>query len=321
MKMTECIEEYVNAKRAAGVCFNTAAGILKCFAKNHRDKTLDEITEHQVVEFLDLPLSSDVNWQNKYGTLKGFFEYWKPRCPLQAIPMPKRRRYLPTRYLIPHIYLTSEVEKLIGAIRNLERWRGFAIDPLTYRTFILVIYGTGCSTGEARSLPLSSVDLKRGELAIHSRRRVRRIPLCAQLQNSLRIYIQHRMRGFNSTSTNLFLTKTGGALPFNTIYKMFRRIRKAAAILTENDHTPTLRDFRPTFAVQRLSEWHKRGLDLEKMVPALAAYMGYSSWSAIERYLRFTPEHFRKQMNMLSSNHAHRHWRDNASLMRFLSSL
>lgn len=321
MTITECIEEYVNTKRASGLCFDQAAAKLSSFAKDHRGTLLDRITERDVVAFLESPSNCYRTWQDRYGVLKGFFAYWKPRYPLQSIPMPRPRRNLPQRYLVPHIYSPLEFERLICATRNLKASHGFAVDPCTYRTFLLVIYGTGCSTREARDLSVNDVNLKRKELTIHNGRRARRIPLCPRLYQLLNVYTRSRLHRSGCSSTNLFLTRSGRVLASNTMYQTFRSLRRTAAVPIEGNRQPSLRDFRPTFAVQRLSEWHERGLDLEKMVPALAAYMGYASWKAIERYLRFTPEYFRKQLNMLSPNHTHRHWRDNPALVGFLSSL
>jgi integrase/recombinase XerD len=320
MSITECIEEYVKTKREAGLYCNYAAGILSRFANTHRGKGLDEVTEQEVTEYLESPSNSDSTWQNKYGALKGVFEYWKPRYPLQTIPMPRRRRILPQRFLVPHIYLPSEIERLIYATRNLKKSQGFIIDPRTFRTLLLVIYGAGCSTGEARDLSLDDIDLKRRQLNIRNGRRARRIPVCVQLHRILETYMRSRLHRRDSSSTNLFLTRTGIALTSNVICQSFRSLRRSAAVPMENDRNPSLRDFVPTFAVQRLSEWHKRGLDLEKMVPALAAYMGYASRQAIERYLRFTPEYFQKQLNMICQNGPHMHWRDDPALMSFLSS-
>jgi integrase len=321
MTVTDCIEEYVKAKKVSGLSFDFGAGRLRCFAKNFREQPLDQITEGQTSEFLGLPPNGDVNWQHKYGLLKGFFEYWKPRYPLRTIPLPSRRRSLPQQYLLPHIYLPEEVKRLIRATRDLQKCHSFAIDPRTYRAFLLVLYGTGCSTGEARNLSISDVDLKRREVTIHNGRRVRKIPLCPQLQCILSSYLRYRIGRFDGASTNLFVNRSGKALVRNTIYQTFRTLRKASGIRPERDRNPSLRDFRPTFAVQRLSEWHKRNLDFEKMVPALAAYMGYVGWKAIERYLCFTPDHFGRQLKALSPRHMHEHWRDDPRLMKFLASL
>src|ERR1700722_15198111 len=44
----------------------------------------------------------------------------------------------------------------------------------------------------------------------------------------------------------------------------------------------------------------KGGADLNRMLPALAAYMGLVGLTATERYMALTPERFRKELSKLS---------------------
>jgi hypothetical protein len=62
----------------------------------------------------------------------------------------------------------------------------------------------------------------------------------------------------------------------------------------------------------------KRGSDLNRMLPALAAYMGLSDLSSTERFLKLTPERFRKTVAKLSPKKSRKRWRDDPELMRFL---
>jgi integrase/recombinase XerD len=64
--------------------------------------------------------------------------------------------------------------------------------------------------------------------------------------------------------------------------------------------SPRIQDFRTTFAVHRITAWINAGADLNRLLPALAAYMGRRSLLSGESYLRLTPERFRKQLNSLS---------------------
>jgi hypothetical protein len=57
------------------------------------------------------------------------------------------------------------------------------------------------------------------------------------------------------------------------------------------------------------------------MLPALAVYMGQSGLGATDKYLLMTPEHFRKQLNLLSPKCGKTRWRDDKKLMQFLSTL
>jgi len=49
-------------------------------------------------------------------------------------------------------------------------------------------------------------------------------------------------------------------------------------------------DFRHAFAVQRLSQWYRQGVDLHSRLPWLSAYMGHTDILGTETYLTATPE-------------------------------
>jgi hypothetical protein len=84
---------------------------------------------------------------------------------------------------------------------------------------------------------------------------------------------------------------------------------------------PRIADLRVTFAVNRITSWLGDGTEMNKMLPALAAYLGHIGLYSVDRYLRLTPERFRKQLCALSPRQSRKHWRDDESTMRFLASL
>jgi hypothetical protein len=86
-------------------------------------------------------------------------------------------------------------------------------------------------------------------------------------------------------------------------------------------YQPRLDDLRCTFAVHRITSWVRNGADLNRMLPALAAYMGQMGLGATERYLAMTPERFRKALNKLSPARSRNKWRNDPALMKFLVSL
>lgn len=94
------------------------------------------------------------------------------------------------------------------------------------------------------------------------------------------------------------------AKPINevTLSKSFQRLRRIAGICRNDGgcYQPRIHDLRHTFAVHRLTAWYKQGLDVQSMLPALSAYMGFVCLDAADRYLRLTPERLRKQLLKLS---------------------
>ena len=49
-------------------------------------------------------------------------------------------------------------------------------------------------------------------------------------------------------------------------------------------------DVRHAFAVHRLTDWNRKGLDVHARLPWLSAYMGHSNVLGTEDYLHATPE-------------------------------
>ena len=82
-----------------------------------------------------------------------------------------------------------------------------------------------------------------------------------------------------------------------------------------------MQDFRPTFAVHRITCWMRTRANLNRLLPALAVYMGHANLHTTQKYLFMTPERFRKQLNKLSPRGRHGHWRDDKDVMTFLTSL
>jgi hypothetical protein len=80
-------------------------------------------------------------------------------------------------------------------------------------------------------------------------------------------------------------------------------------------------DLRITFAVHRITSWIRNGANLNRMLPALAAYMGQVGLGATDRYLLLTPERYRKQLDILSPMRGKKHWRDDKELMAFVRTL
>ena len=74
---------------------------------------------------------------------------------------------------------------------------------------------------------------------------------------------------------------------------MYYGFEQACAVAGVNAHADKpLRphDLRHRFAVTRLAEWHRQKLDVQSMLPLLAAYLGHVRYSDTAYYITATPE-------------------------------
>jgi len=53
---------------------------------------------------------------------------------------------------------------------------------------------------------------------------------------------------------------------------------------------PRLHDLRATFAVHRLEEWYRQGVDVQSRLGSLSTYLGHINIASTQRYLPMTAE-------------------------------
>lgn len=323
MNLTEAIESYIERKRSQGLEFGKAAQNLVAFGRHIGSVSLERVTAREVLAFLNGPKTSPATWEKKYGLLRGFFEFWSARGEIQNLPLPAKQKATP-RSFFPHIYTHTEIRALLNATHRSQKQVWCNIAPLTLRTVLIFLYGTGALVGEAIRLLVDDVDLKKSAITIRGNRfnRSRTIPIGPDLRGALEKYLASRQRQ-DTKDIHFFLSKENRGLNTSTLGHTFPRLRRISGINWQDDATyqPRMHDLRHTFAVHRITGWIKHGADLNRMLPALAVYMGQAGLRSTEKYLSLTPERFRAQLIKLSSRRSRKRWRDDPELMKFLSQL
>jgi integrase len=322
MKLSDCIETYVIKKRAAGLIFYKGECNLVAFHRYIGDLHLDQINTEQVQMYLDKVHISTATWRLKYQVLERFFEFWYFRGEIPEFFMPPPKAPV-CQSFIPYIFTRSEIRALLKAtVRNQKPIR--RVEKQTLRTFILILYATGALVGEVLNLMQKDIDLKTGMVTITGggASRSRQIPIGPDLQNVLRKYLAWRSKN-NLTNAHLLVTKNDLPISVSIVVKNWRRLRTFAGIIRRDgsSYQPRMHDLRYTFAVHRITSWISNGADLNRMLSALAAYMGQVGLGATDRYLHLTPERFRRELNKLSPGRKKGNWRDNKVLMEFLAAL
>ena len=236
--------------------------------------------------------------------------------------MPPIRTPCPQTF-VPYVYSQTELRLLLKGTRFSQKRDACKIESQTLRMLLLFLYGTGALTGEALRLRREDVDLKSDLVTIRGGRfnRVRRIPIGPDLHKRLRQFVDSVSQ--KNRSANFFANRDGSAIKARILGKSFERLRRLSGIARHDGarYQPRVHDLRATFAVHRLTAWFKQGAGMNRMLPALSAYLGQVGLGSTERYLSMTPERFRKQLVKLSPQRRKRRWRDNPSLMKFLAEL
>jgi integrase/recombinase XerD len=324
MTLAEAIGLYVNNKRANGIGFHKGESNFQGLYRRIGDRQLSEIRPQDVFRFLDGPNTSNVTFRGKHSLLRHFFEFMAARELMPEFSMPPNRP-LVRQTFTPYIYSREELRRLLKATRYRSRWAfNVLVSPQTVRAFLVSLYATGALVGELIRLRGKDVDLNAGIMMIHSNRfgRTRKLPLSADLLKELQKYDRWKKRKGLSGEA-FFLRDDETPLVARSLNGIFQRLRERARILRNDDavYQPRMHDLRSTFAVHRITSWVKKKADLNKLLPALAVYMGQSGLASTERYFYLTPERFREDLEKLSPSRRHRRWRDDARLMQFLATL
>jgi site-specific recombinase XerD len=170
------------------------------------------------------------------------------------------------------------------------------MQPLVFRTLLLVLYSTGIRVGEALRLSLRDVDLQSRVLTIRDTKffKSRLVPLGLRLTAEL-VAFQKRRNSLPTPQLEdsaFFASSTGRAIPYQHIITLFQRVRTAAGIQRDegSSYPPRLHDLRHTAAVHRIVAWYRDGSDVQHLLPQLATYLGHKDLRGTQHYLTMTPE-------------------------------
>ena len=217
-----------------------------------------------------------VNFLREYG-----------RCDFVPQPAPRV-----VRSFTPHIFSHEEIGQFFKAADNIAYKRQA---PLAYKIYPLLfrmLYCCGVRVSEAASLRTEHVDVENGILTIldakHNKDRL--VPMSTSLTNLCQIYTEKTL---SAGSEFFFPAPDGGQMHTGTIYTRFRDLLwKAGIPHGGRGKGPRLHDFRHSFAVHRLAEWSKSGIDLYTTIKILSVYLGHVDLASTQCYLRLTADVF-----------------------------
>ena len=294
MRLGTAIRKYVAAKRSSGMAFENGQYILRVFTRIAGCRTsISKLPSDVVRTFLSSHGPGTRYWNEKYHILNGFWTFAIQRGYTDWSPLPARA-LKELRLFSPHIYTHDELKRLLAGIHTCqEKW--CRLEPISFRTSILLLYGAGLRIGEAIRLTCSDVDLSDSTLTIRCTKfyKTRRVAISSQLCDVLREYDDNRRaRGHLRYEGSPFLTyNNGDAVRRGLLEDAFRRLRHHVGIgPTKGRGQPRIHDLRHTFAVHRVIAWYRSGLDVQRLLPGLSTHLGHVDLASTQVYLTMTPE-------------------------------
>lgn len=201
---------------------------------------------------------------------------------------------LPYRYhrRPPYIYSNDEVKGLIKAAHQLQS--PLRLRAATYSTLFGLLAVTGMRISEPISLNQKDVDLMHGILTVYKTKfgKSRLIPIHPSTQKALQRYESLRRRIFPKPRTErFFISEEGTRLTYWTVRDTFVKLSRRIRLRGPHDsHGPRLQDFRHSFATRTLLAWYRNGMNVDRHMPELSAYLGHAHVTDTYWYLSAVPE-------------------------------
>jgi integrase/recombinase XerD len=285
------VRDYLSLRRSFGYVLAGQDRPLADFAGYLERTGLDTVTVEAAVAWAVQPEATPLRHFQRLAMVRGFATYLHAIDPRGEVPpkdlLPEARRRVP-----PHIYSGEEIAELIRASRRLRP----VLRAVTIETAIGLLAVTGLRSGELVRLNRADVDLQAGRLRIIATKfkRSREIALHPTTVEALDALRQKRDRYWPQPATiAFFVSGRGSRLSQSQLEQTFAQLVNQVGLAPPSGsraRRPRLHDLRHSFTVATLLGWHRAGLDVQALLPALSAQLGHVDPASTYWYMTGVPE-------------------------------
>jgi integrase len=291
-ELRKALEEYLAVRRKLGFKLQRAGKLLYDFILFTEKEGVSFITTELALRWATQSSDCQKAWSaQRLNIVRGFAKYQSVMDPRTEVPS---QELLPYRYLRrpPYIYSNDEVKRLIKAAQQLQSPLG--LRAATYRTVFGLLVVTGMRISEPIGLNRKDVDLINGILTVNQTKfgKSRLIPIHPSTQKALQRYESLRRRIFSKPRTeSFFISEQGTRLTDWTVRQTFVKLSRQIGLRGPQDsHGPRIQDFRHSFATRTLLAWYHKGVNVDRHMPELSAYLGHAHVTDTYWYLSAVPQ-------------------------------
>lgn len=295
IELAQDIDEFLRFKRHLGSPYQRGEATLRNFQRYVAAHT-DAATQPFALEaMLSAWLARRSGCQPvtitiELGVLRQLCRYRQRRDPTRFVPGRDWAPQATTSRFLPYVFSIEQVRALIQAAQT---YPGHQVTPLTLSTLLQILYCTGLRIGEATRLQCADVHLESCMFYVRaSKGKTRWVPFASDLGQVLSDYLARRPASAGTDATAPFLlNRRGDALSSQAASDAIRRLLRRSGLKPARGRCgPRPYDLRHTFAVHRLTQWSRQGVDLQAQLPWLSAYMGHDNMLGTEVYLHASAE-------------------------------
>jgi integrase/recombinase XerD len=290
--LRKALDRYLAFRRSLGYKLITHGRALPHFIAFLHARGAEFITTELALAWAQQPEQvTQAYHASRLSIVRDFARYLSATDPRNQVP-PQGLLLAQPQRAQPYIYTDEEI---VGLIRQASRLQTpGALRPSTYGMLFGLLAVTGMRVGEALALDRADVDLRHSVLTVRKGKfnKTRIIPVHDSTRDRLGAYARRRDRFIPAPSADsFFLSDRGTRMLYNSVLCTFINcacvvgLRQSAAI-----RGPRLHDLRHTFAVKTLTTWYRSGINPERRLPLLSAYLGHVKVSNTYWYLSAVPE-------------------------------
>lgn len=228
----------------------------------------------------------------RLSQVRGFLAFLRASFPDTEVP--DHHLLARSRRPMPYLFTAADIIRLLEATVTMRPRH--SLRPLLWRTLIGLLASTGLRVSEALRLKIGDLMLEADpphlRIVETKFRKSRLVPLHPTTADRLQQFAQQRRQlGYNALSDFFLMSELGQGLARSCVWLSFRRLTHRLGILPrDGGRHPSLGCLRHTFAVERLREWYRDGVDVQAMIPNLSVYLGHLRPEESYWYLTATPE-------------------------------
>ena len=291
----DALTKYLATRRALGTQLRWPESSLRRFVDFVDAESAEFVTTELAVRWAVQSVGVQrATHARRLAIVRGFAAWLQATDTRTEVPA---QRLLPAgqRRPAPHIYSDREIADLMAAAGRLRSVSGLRC--ATFRALLGLLAATGLWPGEALALDVGDVDLVGGVLAVRESKfdKSRFVPLEESARAALAAYARFRDTVRPCRDTPAFLVTRGSRLGPSAARRTFAKLCQAVGLRPRLSarrigRGPRLQDMRHTFATRRLVEWYRAGLDVDRLMPRLATYLGHVHMAETYWYIQAVPE-------------------------------
>ena len=293
-QLTQAIDDFLVFKNALGWPYRRGAATLRSFerfARKHADQRSRIDLEPTLSAWLArVPDRKPVTVALELGVIRQLCHYRRRSVPNAFVPGREWAPQSTTSCFLPTILSQDDVRRIIEAATMHQACN---LSGSTLRCLILILYCTGLRLGEAVRLRRRDLDLEHRQFTVReSKGKTRIVPFADDLSQELQHYLAERTTGVSAAGDSpVLVRRSGDAIPVGAASEAIRQLLRQLQLKPAQGRAgPRPYDLRHAFAVHRLSDWYRQGVDIHARLPWLSAYMGHNNVLGTEAYLTATPE-------------------------------